>query len=29
MVPMATVRRGLHEFIASGRRPSVVEIDEA
>ncbi|QWF80977.1 Imm1 family immunity protein [Amycolatopsis sp. CA-230715] len=26
-VPMTTVRRGLHEFLATGSRPSVVEDD--
>ncbi|SFB63148.1 Immunity protein Imm1 [Amycolatopsis marina] len=28
-VPLATVRRGLHEFLATGERPSVVESDVA
>lgn len=27
-VPMTIVRRGLHEFLATGERPSVVESDE-
>ncbi|WP_410640456.1 Imm1 family immunity protein [Amycolatopsis sp. lyj-346] len=27
-VPMSTVRRGLHEFLAAGARPSVVKSDE-
>ncbi|WP_370949244.1 Imm1 family immunity protein [Amycolatopsis sp. cg5] len=26
-VPMSTVRRGLHEFLTTGERPSVVETD--